>query len=64
MFFDRIPIESLKTHNLNAMHFGKKFRTAILSAFVHFANPFLPYHCCLIVIPKPLGTTPRIRGAG
>ena len=37
-FFNRIPVESLKICNSNAMHLGKKFLAAIFSAILY--RPF------------------------
>ena len=34
MFFNRIPIESVKICNSNVMHLGKKFIAAIFSAIL------------------------------
>ena len=34
-FYNRIPIDSLKIPNLNAMHLGKQFLVAILSVIVN-----------------------------
>ena len=40
-FFNRIPIESLKICNSNAMHLGKKFLAASFGAFP-YRIPLLP----------------------
>ena len=39
-FFSRIPIESIKICNSNAMHLGKKFLAAIFSAILFFPALF------------------------
>ena len=48
-FFNRIPIESVKICNSNAMHLGKKFLAAIFSAILYC--PWVrDVHCTFIVM--------------
>ena len=51
--FNRIPIESLRILNSNAMHLGKKFLAAIFSVIVY----------CLMCIKKRLAWTKTVNNA-
>ena len=46
MFFNRIPIGSLRIRDLNAMHLGKQFLAAIFSTIVYCARSLLLLVSC------------------